>query len=91
MHTIQYIQRHCPDCFLCFLYFCFKKHDDSVRNCTGKQGTPYAMSRAVVQLYKVVQMKESLCSGSERGNLIKTDKFSWVQQSSSLDTALITL
>lgn len=50
-----------------------------------------AISRAVVPLHKIVQMKESLCSASERGDLIKTDKFSWVQQSSSLDTALIIL
>lgn len=52
---------------------------------------PYAISRAVVQLHEVVPMQESLCSASERGELIKTDKISWVQQSSSLDTALIIL
>lgn len=51
----------------------------------------YAASRAVLQLHKVVEMKEPLCSVSERGDLIKTDKFSWVQQSSSLVTALIRL
>lgn len=51
----------------------------------------YGISRAVVQLHKVVTLSSELCSASERGDLIKTDKFSWVQQSSSLDTALIIL
>jgi len=52
---------------------------------------PYAASRAAVQSREAVQMEESLRSVSERGDLIKADKFSWVQQSSSLDTALIIL
>lgn len=87
LHIIQHIQRPCPNGFLCFLYFCFKKCDGSARNCTKKQCVPYAKSRAVVPLYKVLDIEESLCSASERGDLIKTDKFSWVQQ----DTALIIL
>lgn len=64
MYHSTYTKTRCANSDFCI--FAVRSVMERVRNCTKKQCMPYAISRAVVQLGKVIYINELLCSASER-------------------------